>query len=496
MTDTFRAAPPAAAGGPGGRARAMSAGRRQRPIGRSATVRRRHALLGDLFGTIGLAVVVVSAMLWLRGGGIAEFGVLGGVATALGRLSGLVASALLLLQVLLMARIPWVETVWGQDTLARRHRWVGFASFHLMLLHVVAITIGYAQSAHVDVLGQLWDLIVDYPGMLLATAGTLALIMVVVTSVRAARRRLRYESWHLLHLYAYLGVGLALPHQLWTGADFTSSPTATIFWWTLWAAAAAAIIVFRVALPLITSARLRLRVEAVVPEGPGVFSVVMSGRHLDRWRLRPGQFCHWRFLSGAGWTRAHPYSISAVPTRSRVRITVKALGDGSHVLAGVRPGTRVLVEGPYGSMTADRRIRRDVLLIGAGVGITPLRALAEHVAVEPPSPDWDGTRSPAVTILHRIPRPEHATFAAEWAALARSARVRVVPLIGRRSLHSSFFPGPRWVDPVAALQRLVPDITAREVYLCGPRPFMAQAQEAVLAAGVPRRHIHAERFGW
>ena len=43
--------------------------------------------------------------------------------------------------------------------------------------------------------------------------------MVVVTSVQAARQQLRYESWHLLHLYAYLGVGLALPHQLWTGQE-------------------------------------------------------------------------------------------------------------------------------------------------------------------------------------------------------------------------------------------------------------------------------------
>ena len=59
--------------------------------------------------------------------------------------------------------------------------------------------------------------------MLLATAGTGLLVMVVVTSVRVARRRLRYESWHLLHLYAYLGVGLALPHQIWTGADFIAS---------------------------------------------------------------------------------------------------------------------------------------------------------------------------------------------------------------------------------------------------------------------------------
>ena len=62
--------------------------------------------------------------------------------------------------------------------------------------------------------------------------------MVVVTSIRAARRRLRYESWHLLHLYAYLGAGLALPHQLWTGQEFTSSPARSVFWWGLWIAGA------------------------------------------------------------------------------------------------------------------------------------------------------------------------------------------------------------------------------------------------------------------
>ena len=72
--------------------------------------------------------------------------------------------------------------------------------------------------------------------MLLAAAGTACLVMVVVTSVRAARRRLRYESWHLLHLYAYLGVGLALPHQLWTGQEFLASPGADRLLVDAWAA--------------------------------------------------------------------------------------------------------------------------------------------------------------------------------------------------------------------------------------------------------------------
>src|SRR4051794_14808893 len=159
----------------------------------------------------GLSLVVVTVW-WVRNQGVQQI-VDGGAqaVSAVGRLTGLWASDLLLVQVLLMARVPLVERAFGQDRLARWHRWTGFGSFHLMLAHILLITIGYAGPGEADVLREFWDLVVTYPGMLLATAGTVLLVLVVVTSVRAARRRLRYESWHLLHLYAYLGVGLALP---------------------------------------------------------------------------------------------------------------------------------------------------------------------------------------------------------------------------------------------------------------------------------------------
>src|SRR3954453_18448810 len=113
--------------------------------------------------------------------------------------------------------------------------------------------------------------------MLLAVGGTACLVMVVVTSIRAARRRLRHESWHLLHLYGYLGAGLALPHQLWTGQEFLSSPAATVCCGGLGRAPAGAVLVWRCTLPIWRSARHRLRVTSVVPEGDGVVSVYMTG---------------------------------------------------------------------------------------------------------------------------------------------------------------------------------------------------------------------------
>ena len=297
----------------------------------------------DLSAALAWGLVLFVVGLWATGGGLTAFGSVAEGITNLGRLSGLVASVLLLLQVFLIARVPFVEQAWGQDELVRIHRLVGFTSLHLMLAHIVLTIVGYNASTGLGLVATFIDEVLHSPGMLLALAGTVALVMVVVTSLKAARRRLRYESWHLLHLYAFLGAGLALPHQLWTGADFLASPVATVFWWGLYAASLAAVVTYRVALPLVRSRRHRLVVSEVIAESPTVTSVVMTGRALDRLPVRAGQFFTWRFLDGPGWTRGNPYSLSAAPDGRSLRITAEAVGDGSSRLGGLAPGTPVLL---------------------------------------------------------------------------------------------------------------------------------------------------------
>jgi predicted ferric reductase len=420
---------------------------------------------------------------WATGGGIQD---LGGWETGLdstGRLTGLLASVLLLVQVLLMARVPVLEHAFGQDRLAHVHRLVGFTSFNAMVGHIVLITWGYAAGELTRTPATLWDLTVHYPGMLLAVAGTVCLVMVVVTSVKAARRRLRYESWHLMHLYAYLGVGLALPHQLWTGQDFTASTARTVFWWALWAAAAGAVLVWRVALPLVRTARAGIRVASVVTEDDDVLSVLMTTRR--PLPVEAGQFLTLRFLDGRGWTRAHPYSLSAAPDGRHLRITVQVVGDGSAALRQVRPGTRVLAEGPYGRLSARARTRPKVALIGAGLGITPLRALAEALDYAP---------GEAVLLHRHTGRP---LFQHELEALAATRGLQVLWLPGHRRAPDSWLGdgiGP--ADDLAALTWWVPDIAERDVYVCGPAPWADDVARTTAAAGLPADRFHVESFGW
>ncbi|MEP6651668.1 MAG: ferredoxin reductase family protein [Lapillicoccus sp.] len=467
------------------------------PRGRAHTAYRTYvpAWWRDLVGVLTWASMLVVLALWVGGGNLRDLTGWGTGLTAVGRLTGLVASDLLLIQVLLMARIPLVERTYGQDELARRHRLVGFWSFNLMWAHVVVVTLGYAVQAHINVFAETWDLVVDYRGILLAVAGALLLVLVTVSSIRKARRRLRYESWHLLHLYAYLGVGLALPHQLWAGQEFMSSTVASIYWWTLWGAAAGAVLVWRLGVPLYRTLTHQLRVVDVVRESHEAISVVMTGWHLDWLPVAAGQFFVWRFLDGPGWTRGHPYSLSAAPTGSTLRITVKDLpgsavgpGDPSRGLATIRPGTRVAIEGPYGRLHDDVRTRRKVLLLAGGIGVTPLRGLLEAL------PQQAGD----VTMVYRSSHEDDLILKPEIEALAAERGARVFYAVGPRvaDRHSWLPEAAASLSDEDALRQLVPDIADHDVYLCGADGWMDAAERAVLAAGVPRDAVHLERFSW
>ncbi|MFF9818445.1 ferric reductase-like transmembrane domain-containing protein [Streptomyces sp. NPDC014006] len=394
--------------------------------------------------------------------------------TGAGRIAGLLCGYACAVLVALMARVPLLERRIGSDRVARWHAMAGRYTICLLLAHIALILTGYAAQDHASLLHETLTVVLDYPDMLKATAGTVILLAVGVTSARAVRRRTGYEFWYYVHLLTYAAVFLAFGHQLTLGNDFNGKPVATAFWYALYLGAAALVVWFRLLTPWRLNSRHRLRVESVHPEAPGVYSVVVRGRRLDELAARPGQFFRWRFLApGLAWTST-PYSLSAPPRADRMRITVKALGGHSAAVAVLRPGTRVWAEGPYGSLTADRRTAAKSLLIAGGVGITPLRALFETLPGE-------------VTLLYRARRAEDLALGGELEALARWRGAHL-----RYALN-----GPHGERPdlsAAALRTAFGDLAAYDVYLCGPHGFARHVYEQLRAAGVPDRRIHHESF--
>lgn len=450
---------------------------------RAARQRWKFAAIGVIWGT-SLSIAVI----WVLGGGVQALGAGPAVALdSLGRITGLASANLLLYQVLLMARVPVFERGLGRDAITRLHRQSGFWSFWLLLAHIALLVLGYAEAARIDPLTQLWSFVWSYPGMLLATAGTLLLVLVVATSGRRSRRRMRYESWHLLHLYAYLGVGLAVPHMLWTGADFSGAPIASAYWWGLWLLAATSVIVWRIAIPLRRSLRHGLRVESVRQDGERGVEVRVRGRALHGLRALPGQFFIWRFLDGPGWTRGHPFSLAAAPDAEQLVLAARTAGDGTRRLATMRPGTRVLVEGPYGTMTgAARAGGRGVLMLGAGAGVAPLVALLDGEVYAPGE----------ATLVTRDHRGADALRSQEIHRLRLERGVVHFALDGPRAQHGTAWVPAQYADCSGGelLRYLRPDLLDCDVYVCGPAPWMTALLRDLRAAGVPADRLHHESF--
>jgi len=392
-----------------------------------------------------------------------------------GKLIGLHVALLLMLQLTLIARLPWLDRRLGMDRLTRWHRWVGFSLLWAVVLHFTFMILGFAkidgspQAAFTSLAGVAASLV----GMLAAAT----LVTVAVLSMRAIRRRLGYETWHAIHLLMYVAVGLGLYHQFKEMTTFRQNPVTSAYWWALWTLVIVALFVGRLGVPLWRNAYHRFSVAEVVPEADNVVSVHVTGRHLDRLPARAGQFFIWRFPAFNGWWQANPFSMSKAPDGRSLRLTAKAVGTTSAGLRNLPVGTRAFLEGPYGAFTSMHQRRDGVVLVAGGVGVTPIRSLLEE------------TEGPAV-VLYRVRDEADAVLLTELRELAEARGAQVHVLSGRTGAGS---PPNQPFDP-ANLAALVPDITERDVYVCGPPAMTASVLQSLRELNVPRPQVHAERF--
>ena len=203
-------------------------------------------------------------------------------------------------------------------------------------------------------------------------------MLVAFTSYVFVRGGVSYEFWYAIHIAAYAGIALGWFHQIPTGGDLIHITAAEWYWRSLYIVTLV-LVAWRVAVPLINAFRHRLRISEVVTRAPGVVSLRIVGRRVDKMRVRPGQFFSWRFLTRGFWWAPLPFSLSAAPDGRSVRITIKSLGRPLGRMDKLTPGTRVVAEGPFGVFTEASRSRRRCCSSPAASGSRPIRALVEEM---------------------------------------------------------------------------------------------------------------------
>jgi predicted ferric reductase len=398
------------------------------------------------------------------------------VLTAAGRITGLVAGYVLLLQVLLMSRVGWLERWVGAHDLLQWHRELGGFLVLGVLAHTGLTLVGYARTSRTSVSRETWLMLTTYQDMVSAFLATGIVVATGVLALRALRRRLPYEVWYYLHLSTYLVLLLGYGHQFAYGQELTARAAGRWYWLLLYLGVLACLAWGRLVAPLLLNLRHRLRVLAVTAEGADTISIYIGGRRLGDLQVRAGQFFRWRFLApGCRW-QAHPFSLSAAPNEHWLRLTVKIVGDHTERLRDLAPGVRVLAEGPSGVFTAERRQRTRALLIAGGSGIAPIRALLEELPSGP-------------VVIYRASTEADLVFRRELDALTEQRGGRVWYVLGGRD-----DPLPRRLFTPRGLRELVPDVGRRDVYLCGPQGLVDTSRRVLRRLRVPRRQIHCDPF--
>ncbi|MGV8883893.1 MAG: ferric reductase-like transmembrane domain-containing protein [Rhodoglobus sp.] len=445
----------------------------------------RRARRADLFVMALWASGAAAAALFLASGGAAQFASPAEIITSLGIITGLVGTDFILVMLVLAARIPVIDRTIGHDRAIAVHRSLGKPALYLLLAHGALLLIGYGLSQGINPIAEIGPMLA-LPDMPLAFIGLALMILVVVTSLVAVRRKFSYEGWHLVHLLSYASVAFALPHQLSVGGVLAEGTVQRVYWIALYVVAFGALATFRFVEPVVSSLRHRITVSGVSTIAPGVTSIHLKGRNLRGLGTSGGQFFIWRFWTGKTWWHSHPISLSAMPTQTSARITVRDLGSGSARISAVPVGTKVSIEGPYGLFSAAARTAPKLAIIAAGIGVTPVRALLEHAQFAPGD----------ATILLRAGDIDETYLWDEVKAIAAAKGATCYVMVGHRAQH-----GPSWMSETDAargvtLRTIFPELTQSDLYLCGPTSWLDSIEQDALASGIPGHQVHAERFDW
>lgn len=446
--------------------------------------RKRSSISDAVWSACWISVSLVIA-LFLADRGINEMKTPAGFWTAIGQITGLIGTDLLLIQLLLASRLPWIDKSIGHDRAMEVHKQLGKPVLILLTLHAITLTIGCGLADKLTFIPEALSMIKTVPDMLTAILGLVLIFAIVISSLVIVRRRIDYDLWFLIHLTAYVAVAAAIPHQFSAGGMFENGTIARWYWIALYAAAGGSLMIFRFLKPLFSSIRHSIVVTEIRKEANDVITLTVTGKDIHLLKAKGGQFFIWRFLEPGLWWHAHPFSLSASPTSDSLRITIRALGHGSEKIQNIKVGTKVVLEGPYGIFTEEARTSKNIVLVAAGIGITPIRALLEEAKFK---------SGQATVIIRKTHQDNYLLDEVKEIAEKRGAKLHI--LTGKRSKDVNSWTPDNPFKEGKDLSSIVPDLIDSDLYVCGPSSWSRLVVKDAENAGLSRHQIHWERFNW
>jgi predicted ferric reductase len=394
--------------------------------------------------------------------------------------TSLAAASLLVAAFVLPSRVRALTSYLGVERLLRNHRALALGALGLVLVHLVFALLHSEEGVRV------LDLRDAPPRVWAGTTATVALVLLVALALTRRARRPRYEGWRLAHVVLANVVVLGASLHVWWLSDLTRYESGRV-WFEVLGGVVLLVSLHRWVWRPLRAHRNAYVVDEVREESAAAVTVVLHAVGHPGMSFRPGQFA-WLKIGGSPFVfEEHPFTIASAATQPwRKEFTVKALGDFSEILAGLRPGRQVHLDGPHGAFTIDGLRSSGFVFLAGGVGITPMLSMLRTLADR-------GDRRPALLVVAGR-TADDLLHRADHEDLIRRLDLRVLEILED--------PPHEWDGEVGWLTRPIlesalPGRRTRrnlDYFVCGPGPMVAAATRILGDWGIRPNRIHTELF--
>lgn len=403
----------------------------------------------------------------------------------------LVGFAMLLLEFLLSGRFKGLSAAVGMDRVMQFHQIMAWLLVLFLVLHPFLYYLPTeSATAPYDPTAESGGEIGLLPSLTGWAAWFLLLLLVFTAAVRDDLG-IRYETWRASHGVGAVLIALFGLHHTVEAGHYSGDPLLAGVWVVAVAIAIGALLNVHLLIPL-RQRRRPYRVHAVRHAAERTWILTLepdtaAGHPGDLFPYRAGQFVWLRFERALFRITEHPFSLSSTPADGpQLEVTIKEAGDFTNGVGDIPQGSRVYLDGPYGNFTLQQGDVRPLVLIGGGVGMSPLMGLLRDVIRR------GVNRRVRVIQGNRV--AEQILYREELAQLARDGRVSVHQAL---SEPPADWDGERGVPDEALLNRCVPESERGNAvfYVCGPPAMIDSVEHTLLHRfRVPPERVICERF--
>jgi len=439
---------------------------------------RLRLFFGTLLGVITLLILAGAASIpfFFESSSILyKFG-LDRILLSAGQVVGIVAGSLLLVQIILSARLKCLDRVFGLNNLFKFHRLNAIVIACLILIHPILI---FMPEDRITIPFE-WRYWPEFVGLFLL----LMIIATVISSQWRAWFKLPFHRWWPIHRTAAILIITAFGVHVLSVSDTFEQKLPKML--AIDAMGLCGLLFIWIRTRRLRNQRKTFSVSAVEPAGEDAVRLKIVSKTKNMPVYIPGQFSFITVLSSHISREEHPFTIASSPASSScLEFIVRTTGDWTRQLNNLRPGDKVVIQGPFGHFSHLRlSAKKEIIMIAGGIGITPMLSMLRYMA--------DHSDRRKITLIWSNKTRKHIISPHEFQNLeAQLKGLRILHVLTR----DSKFNGEKGRLEHTTLKRLTSDCShSAAVFVCGPDKMMKNVFDSLVSLGFAKRMIFMEQF--